>query len=62
MHYNVIILIGNVSAKEEVISDASGLSTGIALGSVAVVAVIAVVLVVAVLFIKFKKSSESQTL
>ena len=55
-------LIGNVSAKEAVVSDATRLSTGITIGGVAVVTVIFIAaVVVIVLLIRRKKSRRNPT-
>ena len=53
--------IGNVSAQEAVLSDATVLTTGIAFGGVLLVVIIAIVVLIAVLLIKSKKRSGIQT-
>ncbi|KAL5499546.1 hypothetical protein EMCRGX_G010981 [Ephydatia muelleri] len=53
--------IGNMSAQEAVLSDATDLTAGIAFGGVLLVVIIAIVVLIAVLLIKSKKRSGIQT-
>lgn len=53
--------IGNMSAQEAVLSDATDLTAGIAFGGVLLVVIIAIVVLIAVLLIKAKKRSGIQT-